>query len=114
MLKLIYHTAVFGPIDLEYARPVIRVGRNEDNDLVLRHPSVEPYHCRLVFRDESVLCLPPNQAIRSQTDLRGLNGLEFGPGDPIQIGDLQFSLAHSSKTVAVPNPTWRIRGGRTV
>lgn len=102
VLKLIYHTVVFGPIDLEYDRPVIRVGHSDDNDLVLRHPSVEPHHCLLVFRGESVLCLPPNQAISSQTDLRSLTGPEFGPGEPIRIGDLQFSLAHSSRTVAVP------------
>ena len=102
MLKLIYHTAVFGPIDLEYDRPVILVGRSEDNDLVLRHPSVEPHHCLLVFRGEKVLCLPPSQAILSQTDLWSLTGPELGAGDPIRIGDLQFSLAHSSKTVAVP------------
>jgi hypothetical protein len=103
VLKLIYHTAVFGPIDLEYDRPVIRVGRSEDNDLVLRHPSVEPHHCRLVFRGEKVLWLPPSQDIPSQTDLRSLTGPELGPGDSIQIGDLQFSLAHSARTVAVPD-----------
>jgi hypothetical protein len=102
VLKLIYHTAVFGPLDLEYDRPVIRVGRSEDNDLVLRHPSVEPHHCLLVFRGEKVLCLPPGQAIPPQTELWSLTGPEFGPGDPITIGDLQFSLAHSSKTVALP------------
>ncbi len=102
MLKLIYHTGVFGPIDLEYDRPVIHVGRSEDNDLVLRHPSVEPHHCRLVFRGEKVLLLPPGQVSLSQTELRSLTGPELGPGDPVQIGDLQFSLAHSSKTVAVP------------
>ena len=102
MLKLIYHTAVFGPIDLEYDRPVIRVGRSEDNDLVLRHPSVEPYHCLLVFRGEKVLCLPPSEDIPSPAELGSLPGPELGPGDPMRIGDLQFSLAHSSKTVAVP------------
>ena len=102
VLKLIYHTAVFGPIDLEYDQPVIRVGRDEDNDLVLSHPSVEPHHCLLVFRGEKVLCLPPGEAITAQTDLRRLTGPEFGPGDPLSIGDLNFSLAHSSKTVALP------------
>jgi hypothetical protein len=102
VLKLIYHTAVFGPIDLEYDRPVIRVGRSEDNDLVLRHPSVEPHHCLLVFRGEKLLCLPPSQATLALTDLRSLTGTELGPGDPIRIGELQFSLAHSSMTVAVP------------
>lgn len=102
VLKLIYHTAVFGPIHLEYDRPVIRVGRSEDNDLVLRHPSVEPHHCLLVFRGEKVLCLPPSQADLAQTDLRSLTGPELGLGDPLRIGELQFSLAHSSRTVAVP------------
>jgi hypothetical protein len=102
VLKLIYHTAVFGPIDLEYDRPVIRVGRSEDNDLVLRDPSVEPHHCLLVFRGEQVLCLPPSQANLAQTDLRSLTGPELGPGDSLRIGELQFSLEHSSRTVALP------------
>jgi hypothetical protein len=102
VLKLIYHTAVFGPIHFEYDRPVIRVGSSEDNDLVLRHPSVEPHHCLLVFRDETVLCLPPSEDLRSQTDLRNLTGPEFGPEDPMWIGELQFSLAHSPRSVSVP------------
>jgi hypothetical protein len=102
VLKLIYHTAVFGPIGLEYDRLVIRVGRSEDNDLVLRHPSVEPYHCLLVFRDEKVLYLPPRQTFPSQSEVRSLTGPELGAGDLLRIGELQFSLAHSSKTVAVP------------
>jgi hypothetical protein len=100
VLKLIYHTAVFGSIDLEYHRPVIRVGRSEDNDLVLRHPSVAPHHCLLVFLGEKVLCLPPSQPIPA--DPWSLTGPELGPGDPLLIGDLQFSLVHSSNTVAVP------------
>ena len=102
VLKLIYHTTVFGPIDLEYDRPVIRVGRSEDNDLVLRDPSVEPHHCLLVFRGEKVLYLPSSQANLAKTDLRSLTGPELGPGDLLKIGELQFSLAHSSRTVAVP------------
>jgi len=102
VLKLIYHTPVFGPIDLEYDRPVIRVGRSEDNDLVLRQPSVEPHHCLLVFRDEKLLCLPASQDIPSATDLGDLAGPELGLGDQITIGELQFSLAHSSRTVVIP------------
>jgi hypothetical protein len=103
VLKLIYHTGVFGPIDLEYDRPVIRVGRSEENDLVLRHPSVAPYHCVLVFRGENVLWLPPDQAMDADTDLWGLAGPELGPDDTLMIGELRFTLAHSSKTVALPD-----------
>ena len=42
------------------------------------------------------------RTIPSPADLRSLTGPELGPGDPLRIGDLQFSLAHSSRTVAVP------------
>ena len=102
MLKLVYHTSVFGPIDFEYDRPLIRVGRNEDNDLVLRHPSVKPHHCLLLFRDEKVLCLPPDKSISPQTDLRSLDGPEFGKGDQLWIGELHFTFAHSTQTLAIP------------
>jgi hypothetical protein len=101
VLKLIYHTAVFGPIDFEYDRPIIRVGRSEDNDLVLRHPSVEPHHCFLLFRDEKVFCLPPSEVPPSPAELPHLTGQEFGSGDCLWIGELQFTLAHSSTTVAL-------------
>ncbi len=103
MLKLIYHTAVFGPIDLEYDRPVISVGRTEDNDLVLRHPSIRPHHCLLVFRGEKLFCLPPRQTLPTPNELQDLTGPELGPADSLQIGELQFTLAISTRTVALPD-----------
>ncbi len=102
MLKLIYHTPVFGPIELEYNKPVIRVGRSEDNDLVLRHPSVEPHHCLLSFQGEKVVWLEPDEDVLNQPDLRGRAGAEFRAGGLMRIGELEFSLAHSANTVAIP------------
>ncbi len=102
MLKLTYHNPVFGPIDLEYGRPVIRVGRSENNDLVLRHPSIQPYECILVFRDRKLLCLPPSQAISPDTDLQSLTGLEYGPGDQLQIGEVLFTVGRAANTVEIP------------
>ena len=102
MLKLVYNNLVFGPIDLEYPRPIIRVGRSEDNDLVLRHPSVEPYHCLLIFRGEEVLCLPPSDPLPSLEDLPGMTGPEYRPGETVSIGELTFSLEHSAKTISLP------------
>jgi hypothetical protein len=102
VLSLIYQSAVFGPIRLEYDRPVIRVGSSEDNDLVLRHPSIEPYHCLLVFRGEKVLCLPPDPAVSAETDLQNLAGPEHGMGEQLKIGEVQFNLVHSARTVAIP------------
>jgi hypothetical protein len=102
VLKLVYNNLVFGPIDLEYEWPIVRVGSSEDNDLVLRHSSVEPYHCLLVFQGERVLCLPPSEPLPSLEDLPGITGPEYRPGDIVSIGEVMFSLAHSSKTIALP------------
>ncbi len=102
VLKLIYPNAVFGPIELEYTGPLIRVGRSEDNDLVLRHPSVQAHHCILVFRGEKLVWLAPDEPVSAESDLRNVAGPEFGAGDPLQIGDLLFTLARSSQAVAIP------------
>ncbi len=102
MLKLVYHTAVFGPIDLEYDRPLIRVGSSEDNELVLRHSSIDPHHCLLLFRGEKVLCLPPSHNPPPPSELSHLTGNELGFGDVLKIGELEFSLAHSPNTVSLP------------
>ena len=110
MLKLVYHTAVFGPIDLEYDQPMIRVGSSEDNDLVLRHPSVEPHHCRLGFRGEKLVFVPPDQDVTSETELWKLPGPEYGAGDRILIGEVEFTLAHSSRSVEIPEAWSRATG----
>jgi hypothetical protein len=102
VLKLIYHTAALGPIELEYDQPVIRVGSSGNNDLVLRHPSVEPCHCQLVFREEKLLYIPASQTISPETDLGSLRGPEYAAGEQLRIGELQFSLAHSARSVAIP------------
>jgi hypothetical protein len=99
VLKLVYHTVVFGPINLEYEKPVVRVGRSEDNDLVLLHPSVKPHHCLLVFEDEKLAVLPPDGAV---DDVEKTGGHMHKLGDTLQIGALEFSLGHSARTVALP------------
>lgn len=102
MLKLVYHTLVFGPINLDYQQPLIRVGRNDDNDLVLPHDSVEPYHCTLLFRGEHVVWLSPDYSIGSEADLNNIEGPQFGQGDALKFGELQFLLDHSAQTVSLP------------
>jgi hypothetical protein len=102
VLKLVYHTGVLGPIDLEYEQPFVRVGSSPDNDLVLPHKTIAPYHCLLVFHGEKLLVLPPSRELPSAADLQTLRDGELGLGDSFTIGEVEFTLAHSSKTVALP------------
>ncbi len=99
MLKLTYQTNVFGSIDFEYDRPVLRVGSDPANDLVLGHHSVSPFHCVLLFRSEKIVWVPPQPDDLSETDFESLTGPEFRAGDRLQIGELEFLLERSSRSV---------------
>lgn len=99
MLRLVYHTTVFGPLNLEYPGPRVRVGSCRDNDLVLPHPSVRPYHCTLLLTEDTVTVLPPDAG-----EARPPDAPCYGPGDRLQIGELLLSIEHSPNTVAVPPP----------
>jgi hypothetical protein len=101
VLKLIYQTNVFGPIDFEFDRAAIRVGSDSANDLVLSHPSVSSFHCVLLFRDEKVIWLPPEAGELSEADFDRVTGPEYGAGDRFQVGELEFQLDHSSRSVAL-------------
>jgi len=101
MVRLVYHSHLFGPISLEYQQPVVTVGCESGNDLVLPHPSVRPYHCQLVMQEESVIFCPrPGESVENL----GNNGerREFFVGDQLVIGEVLFEVRHSSNTVAIP------------
>ncbi len=104
MLKLVYHTHVLGPIELEFDKALIRVGSGEDNDLVIPHPSVRPHHCVLVFDEDALFYLAPGQEASWHDARQPLAPSEFRLGDTLRIGDVQFSLQYSSQTVALPKP----------
>ena len=93
MVKLVYQTSL-GPISLEYEQAMITVGSAPDNELVLPHPSVLPYHCRLALQDDRVVVHPGEG--------EG-GGLEEVPVDGrFTIGELTFEVHHSGNTVAIP------------
>ena len=101
MVRLVYHSHIFGPISLEYQQPVVTVGCESGNDLVLPHPSVRPCHCQLVMQEESVILCPlPGEPVENL----GNNGerREFFVGDQLVIGEVLFEVRHSSNTVAIP------------
>lgn len=99
MLRLVYHTTVFGRLHFEYPRPRVRVGSARDNDLILLHPSVEPHHCTLLLEEDSLAMVPPHAAAEPPADAP-----RYGPGDALVIGDLTLQIERSPNTIAVPAP----------
>lgn len=93
MVKLVYHTSL-GPISLEYDQAMINVGSAPDNELVLPHPSVQPYHCRISFQSDGLTV---------QAAEGGDGGSEeVAVGSKFHIGEVLFEVQHSGNSVSVP------------
>jgi len=80
-------------------RPVTTIGSAPDNVIVLRHPSVSPYHARIEHSGDRYRLAD----LQSKTGVR-VGGedyyrVQLGPGDRIQIGavELRFEPAASAR-----------------
>ena len=98
MLRLVFQTGVFGPLRFEYTQRRVRIGSCRDNDLVLPHPSVRPYHCTLAIEEDWLAILGPHA--NEETPIEGATRL--GPGDQLKVGELVLDIERSPNSVGVP------------
>jgi len=111
MLRLVHNTSVFGPLYFEYSKRVVRVGSCSDNDLILLHPSVRPYHGALVFEDEAVQLVEP-ESVSCQGVVGDLADAPcYRPGDTLPLGELLFLVEHSPNSMSVPEATVEVAPG---
>jgi len=83
------------PVPAEY--PVLKaevsLGRGEDNDIVIPHPSVSRAHARLVRRDGSFVLTDLNSTNGSYVDNRPVQGSAVVTnGSELRLGDIRFVL----------------------
>jgi hypothetical protein len=98
MVCLVYQSRLFGPLRFEYSKARIRVGSCRDNDLVIPHPSLQPYHCALVLEEDYVSVLPPN----AREDFPLDHASQYAVGNDLVLGEVVFSIERSSSSVATP------------
>ncbi len=101
MLRLVFRSGVFGPMYFEYPRPCIRVGSSQDNDLVLPHPSVHPYHCQLWMEEDGLAVLSPDAPAADP----GPRAPRYGEGQALMIGELRLEIERSPNSIVVPVDT---------
>jgi hypothetical protein len=104
MLRLVHHTSVFGPLCFEYSRRVVRVGSCSDNDLILLHPSVRPYHCVLLFAEDTVQLVPKEAVSDLGVEDKAVVAAapSYRPGDLLPVGEVRFRVEHSSNSMTLP------------
>jgi pSer/pThr/pTyr-binding forkhead associated (FHA) protein len=90
-------------IRIKLAGEFIRLGRAEDNDVVLNDPSVSRYHLNLHISGGELTV----EDVGSKTGVL-VNGLtrrqavKLNPGDRIQIGSTEFVLARAGEATPIP------------
>lgn len=102
MVKLVYRTADFGDINLEYLKPRITLGSSRDCDLVLLHPEIRPIHCEIEFFENGLRLHPAPQDAAVGIVPVDLPVGDFLAGDVLALGSLNFAIELSENTVAIP------------
>jgi hypothetical protein len=83
------------PVPAEYTllKEEVSLGRGEDNDIVIPHPSVSRAHARLARRDASFVLTDLNSTNGSFVDNRQIQGSAvITNGSELRLGDIRFVL----------------------
>jgi Mg-chelatase subunit ChlD len=83
------------PVPAEYTllKTEVSLGRGEDNDIVIPHPSISRSHARLARRDGSFLLTDLNSTNGSYVNNQQVQGSAVvGNGNEVRLGDIRFVL----------------------
>jgi hypothetical protein len=83
------------PVPAEYTllKPEVSLGRGEDNDIVIPHPSVSRSHARLARRDGSFVLTDLNSTNGSYVNNNQVQGsVIVSNGSEVRLGDIRFVL----------------------
>jgi len=89
-LILLHESGVTGSFELKPG--VNTVGRNPDNDLSIDHDSVSDYHCRIEVTASGIVVRDLDSANGTWIDTAQIQEARLGPGQTLQLGEVQFVL----------------------
>jgi hypothetical protein len=87
----------------------IRIGRGDDNDLVIPDKSVSRHHATIIVKDGR--CLVRDLESVNGTFLAGrkINDATLADGDAVRFGDVEFRLDNPGARLAIVKPWWQSR-----
>ena len=85
---------------------ILTLGRGEDNNIVLNHPSVSGHHCQLLVMDAAVTVKDLGSTCGTRVDGQPVEEATLAPGQSLQLGEvwLQFAAAAEAPVAAAAPP----------
>lgn len=96
--RLVVVTTSLGGVEFRLDRPSLVIGRTEENDIILNHPSISRHHAKIVRDGDRYTVV----------DLQSANGVRVGgetydrvdvqPGDVIELGHVKLRLVGANES----------------
>jgi len=102
MARLILQMEGVNPGSIDLNLGVTRVGRADDNDFVIRHPSISAHHCELELGLEFVRIRDCGSTNGTFVNNQRIQSATLEPGQTLRIGDIPVLVELSTDTVSVP------------
>jgi hypothetical protein len=102
-LILIHESGVTGEFELKPG--VNTVGRNPDNDLSIDHESVSGHHCEIEVTASGIVVRDLDSNQGTWIDTAQIREARLGPGQTLQVGEVQFALQTSVRVGGKTGPT---------
>jgi len=79
-----------------------RLGRSEDNDLKLDHPSISSHHCQIELGLDFVRIRDLGSTNGTFIDCQRIQEARLEPGQTLRLGDLEVVIERSLASITVP------------
>lgn len=87
---------------LELRLGITRLGRSDDNDFQIDHPTISTHHCEIQLEADSVVVRDLGSTNGTFIEGQPVKEARLQAGQTLQLGDVQMVLETTPITVAIP------------
>lgn len=102
MAKLLVKTQGVGNPVLDLRLGVNRIGRGEDNQFQIIHPTISTHHCEMVLGDGTVILRDCGSTNGTFVNGTRITEAVLEPGQTVHLGDVELYVETTSVTIAIP------------
>lgn len=104
MARLILEAGRFEPDSINLNWGITRVGRADDNDFIIRHPSISAHHAEIELGLDFIRVRDCDSTNGTFVENQRVDGVtSIAPGQHLRFGDIPALIEQSQETVAVPS-----------